>query len=542
MWALRVLSGPQAGEIFELRSGRNLIGRAQTCDIKLQSAGISKEHAEIHITGEKISLFDLNSSNGTFINGTRTSKTLVKVGDKVGVHDVIIDVIKAPKFKKAMSPVEHAQPTATHAPMGSHPNYSQPMGDMGVPNSMHGIPNSSSANIPPSIPASGFAGFMEKVNHYLETVALPGVYKLPQLLEFKMVLLGFIALFIFSTTMLSMIPMVAVTRASIISESKRRAQSIARTLATINQGNLMQGSYTSLNTNAAETEEGVKQVYIVQQSDGMILAPASRAGSTPDMPFVHTARRELRPQAVEVDSTTIGASFPIGLYDANTGEQMVKAHAIVLYDVGALAFDDGHVLSLFMQTLVLASIFGLIIFYFMYKLIEYPIATLNRQLDEALREKKDSTGVDFIFPPLQALVGNINSLLTRYMQGHTDNSASSQVVNKEGEAENIVQVIGYPAIAINKDQKIILANSAFGQLTRLEPAVLSNSNMQAIGDNAVIQNFQGLMAKAFENSRAIHSDNLEFSGHPCVISCQAVSSNSGIEYYLLTIAPAEGGG
>src|SRR5690606_35523006 len=116
---------------------------------------------------------------------------------------------------------------------------------------------------------------------YLERVALPGVYRLPQFVEFKMVLLGFVVLFIFSTTLLSRIPMVAISRASIVNESKRRAASIARTLATINQAALIQNSYSSLSTNAAESEDGVTQVLIVQQSDVMILAPATRAGTTP---------------------------------------------------------------------------------------------------------------------------------------------------------------------------------------------------------------------------------------------------------------------
>ncbi len=121
-----------------------------------------------------------------------------------------------------------------------------------------------------------------------------------------------------------MIPMVANTRASIIGESKRRAASIARTVATINQAALLQNSFSSLSTSAAETEDGVKQVLIVQQSDGMILAPASRAGTTPDLPFVHTARREMRPQAVEVDSSTIDASFPIGLLIRTRGSNPSK--------------------------------------------------------------------------------------------------------------------------------------------------------------------------------------------------------------------------
>jgi len=283
-------------------------------------------------------------------------------------------------------------------------------------------------------------------------------------------------------------------------------------------------------------------VLIVQQSDGMILAPASRAGTTPDLPFVHKARLEMRPQSEEIDGSTIGASFPIGLFDPNTGEQSVKAHAIVLYDIGSLAFDDGRAISLFMQTLLIACVLGLIVFYFMYKLIEYPLTSLNAQLDVALREKKDTTEVDFMFPALQNLIGNINSLLTRYVNGDGGNDSNKTFVNKDAEAENLVQIVGFPCVAISRENRIISCNTAFSQMTRVEVAQLQMQMLQALPDMALQQNIEHLLGKTRENSRVIHTDQLEFSGHLCLLSCQALSSATGdVDYFIVTVSPAEGG-
>ncbi len=537
MWAVRVLSGPQAGQIIELKIGRNLIGRSPHCDVKILSSGVSKEHSELHVTKEKITVVDLKSSNGTFVNGIKVQSNVIRLGDKISIHDIILDIVPAQQ-ERAVARAQVPQPVQYSMSPPAMPS-------QGVP-APHGIPQQSGAGGAPAAaynPDGPVKQLLNQLQEYMDRVALPGVYKLPQLIEFRYVLLGFIVVFIFATTLLSMIPMVAITRAGIITESKRRAQSIARTLATMNQAALLQGSYASLNTNAAESEEGVKQILIVQQSDGMIIAPASRAGTTPDLPFVHSARREIRPQTVEIDSSTIGASFPIGLYDPSSGEQAVKAHAIVLYDVGSLAFDDGHALSLFMQTIVLASIVGLLIFYFMYKLVEYPLVSLNSQLDIAMREKRDSTEVDFIFPPLQALVGNINSLLTRYIHGDGTSSNSGNFANKDGEAENLVQLIGFPCISISRDGRIIAANTSFAQMLRTDLSVLNGHSYQSIPDVAVQQNIEYLINKARENMRAIHNDQLEFGGHPCILSCQAMSSNGQeADYYLITISPTEGGG
>lgn len=532
MWALRILSGPQAGQIFDLKMGRNLIGRAPQCDIKLTSGGVSKEHSEIHVYKDKILVGDLQSSNGTFINGIKIQNSVLRLGDKISVHDIIMDIVPASEHRAARAPAV--------MPEGMPMNMSV---DPGMGGAMaQGIPTGGPTPAPAAayVNQSPLRQLTDRFQNYLDRVALPGVYRLPQLVEFKYVLLGFVVIYIFATTLLSMIPMVALTRASIISESKRRAQSMARTVAMLNQKSLLQDTYGSLTTNAVEAEEGVKQVLIVQQSDGMILAPASRAGTTPDLPFVHNARREMRPQTVEVDSTTIGASFPIGLYDPNTGEQTVKAHAIVLYDIGSLAFDDGRALSLFMQTLVLASLLGLVVYYFMFKLIEYPIGVLNAQLDQAMRDKSDSTEVKFQFPALQALIGNINSLLNRYVHGDgTSGFGGAGFANKDGEAENLVLLIGYPCAAIAKEGRIIAVNMAFSQLLRIETAALQGQHLRILPDVALQKNLEGLMAKAKENMRAVHTDQLEFSGHPCILSCQALG-NAEPEYYIVTVAPAEG--
>lgn len=544
MWALRLLSGPQAGQIVELKLGKNLIGRSPQCDVKLISPGVSKEHTEISVFKEKIVITDLRSSNGTYLNGIRIQTGLMRLGDKLGIHDVLADVIPAPEMRAQVPRVNTLPP-----PMGYHgggvapdlmSGMPQPMG-VGTPGA---TPTAGVGAAAPAFQQGGFSGLMQKLQEYMDRVALPGVYKLPQLVELKVVLLAFVVLFIFSTTLLSMIPMVQITRSSIVSESKRRAASIARTLATINQAALLQNSYSSLSTNAAESEDGVTQVLIVQQSDGMILAPASRAGTTPDLPFVHSARREMRPQSIEVDSSTIGASFPIGLFDPNTGEQSIKAHAIVLYDIGSLAFDDGRAISLFMQTLVIASLVGLLIYFFMYKLIEYPLVVLNSQLDAAMREKTDHTEVNFMFPPLQALIGNINSLLTRYVHGDGNSGAGGAAgfVNKDGEAENLVQIVGFPCVAISREGRIIACNPAFNQVARSESGQLAGLMYKAIPDVALQQNLDSLLGRSREDVRMLHTDQLEFSGHLCILSCQAMTSNGqDVDYFVVTVSPAEGG-
>lgn len=557
MWALRVLSGQQAGAVHPLKMGRNLIGRGANCDIKVVSSGVSKEHAEIHVYKDKILIVDLRSSNGTYLNGIKVQNGIVRLGDKMSVHDVILDIIPAVE-KTAPRPALVTQPAAPYgdpnmAPPGYPPGYPPP----GYPPAYGGAapaypypmaqadPNAAmpapSANV--MVNHGPIKGLLIQLEDYMDRVAMPGVYRLPQLLEFRMVLGSFIIGFIVAVTLLSMIPMVQITRSSITKESMRRAQSLARTLAQVNQQALLQGSYSMLSTHSVETEDGVKRALIVQQSDGVILSPASQAGNSPDLPFVVTARRETKPQAQQIDGSTIGASFPIGLYDPNTGEPVIKAHAIILYDIGSLAFDDGRALGLFFQTLVIAAIIGLLLFYFMYKLIEYPILNLNKQLDAAMREKKDNLQLDFQFPALQSLIGNMNSLLTRYIHGDTEGGGGAGVfANKDTEAANLLHLIGFPAVALRSDGSIIACNGGFEQLARNNSAAMANQTIDAILDTALRQNIEHLIAKAREVPHSIHSDQLEFSGHLCALNCQAFSTSEVVDFFVVSVAPVEGGG
>ena len=100
MWSVRMLSGPNVGQIFDLKLGKNIFGRGGASDCKVQSLGISKEHCEIHVYKDKIIIIDLKSSNGTFVNGVKIQNSILRVSDKISLFDVILT-------SKRTRPVNH---------------------------------------------------------------------------------------------------------------------------------------------------------------------------------------------------------------------------------------------------------------------------------------------------------------------------------------------------------------------------------------------------------------------------------------------------
>ena len=50
-----------------------MIGRAPTCDIMVEDPHLSRRHATVALTAEGVSLMDLGSTNGTWLNDRRIS-------------------------------------------------------------------------------------------------------------------------------------------------------------------------------------------------------------------------------------------------------------------------------------------------------------------------------------------------------------------------------------------------------------------------------------------------------------------------------------
>ncbi|BCL13622.1 FHA domain-containing protein [Micromonospora sagamiensis] len=68
---LTVAGGPMRGARFRLRPGPLVIGRASTVDIVVDDAHLSRRHAVVRSEGDTVTLNDLGSTNGTWLNDRR---------------------------------------------------------------------------------------------------------------------------------------------------------------------------------------------------------------------------------------------------------------------------------------------------------------------------------------------------------------------------------------------------------------------------------------------------------------------------------------
>jgi hypothetical protein len=90
---LRALSGPGAGKNFPLSpSGRTSMGRSRRNDIVVPEDAASAQHCRIDREGDSYVLHDLGSTNGTWVNGTRTERAVLQHGDRLKAGDTVFTV------------------------------------------------------------------------------------------------------------------------------------------------------------------------------------------------------------------------------------------------------------------------------------------------------------------------------------------------------------------------------------------------------------------------------------------------------------------
>jgi pSer/pThr/pTyr-binding forkhead associated (FHA) protein len=80
MAKLVVLSAGMTGRTQELKADKTTIGRVEDNTFQIAEPSVSSHHCEVLLRGKDVVVVDLNSTNGTFINGEKITEKVIKPG------------------------------------------------------------------------------------------------------------------------------------------------------------------------------------------------------------------------------------------------------------------------------------------------------------------------------------------------------------------------------------------------------------------------------------------------------------------------------
>ena len=96
MWILRTVSEGDAEKVFRiLPGGVRTLGRATGADFSVDGALVSRIHCRLIATpGGGLEVRDLESTNGTFVNGNRVTTAQLESGDRIQIGRVELVAVR----------------------------------------------------------------------------------------------------------------------------------------------------------------------------------------------------------------------------------------------------------------------------------------------------------------------------------------------------------------------------------------------------------------------------------------------------------------
>ena len=100
----------------ELTSDETTIGRNSDSNITIDNAGVSAHHAKIIREGDEFVIEDIESRNGTFVNGKRVTRQLLSEGDEVVISK---HILKLTNTQSQRAPARPPNDDTSHAVQGA---------------------------------------------------------------------------------------------------------------------------------------------------------------------------------------------------------------------------------------------------------------------------------------------------------------------------------------------------------------------------------------------------------------------------------------
>lgn len=397
MYKLVVIAGKLRGEEFILEEGENIVGRGDECQVQLLIDGISKKHLSITVTGDVAYIQDLDSANGTFVNGKIIKSITAKTGDKIALPDTIIQVVFVKEKKIIIKRMAHA---------GDHDDEEESLYLNG------GTP-------PDPLPG--------KIVHLFKYKFMRFVYSINKEYEWRVLFAILLTAFVFITISLTIFPILQDSKRLLLWETAKRGGHYADEIARMNARALEQNQLEQVNTAFLDNEPGVSS-YELFDLEGRIVRPLGKLNEYISDPFSIQAREWAASTTNKGNNVKkkvlgdgeIGIAQRIMAYNAKVGIFEAVGVIAIRFAPKSLAVEATKNSKAYLEALTTSAIVAIIFFGVIYFLTVRPIEEMRFQMEEALRGKRRNIEGNHLMGELIPLRNSINSVLQRFREMQND--------------------------------------------------------------------------------------------------------------------------
>jgi hypothetical protein len=492
MLELRVIKSPTgAGQVYEVPSDQSLVlGRAEDCDIRLNSTGISKKHCMITpLSGSRLEIEDLGSSNGTYVNGLLVKRHIMQPGDTLSVHSFVLQL-------------KHRVPVAEEVKKSTVDTAFRNVGEEAIDTS----------GLRQETPLG------EKVNIWLEGNVYPLADQLSSTLDVRMLFTIFLVLWTVIISALSLQPFKELANETARSESIEVARLYARQLVRLNQGAVIEQRFNEL-TIAIDSRRGqtpgVLDAMILNSENGTYMAPAEKLGQSipPDSPYGYYARLAASKDGEYVgyneDEGLAFVGVPIKIGTSEGNKTVATAVVVFSYLQGQLSFKQ--MLDQVVNSLLIGLVISWVFIAFLYRWTDGSLSRAAKSIEAALKSGYTTVSLPIRWPALTSLLQETSYALTKAQEGDAAGGGGGPD-SGDWAVASVNNTLG-AAAAFNTDLTVIAWNGAMAKIIGIQESLAVGSDIsQASRDVA----FETAIREMSAESQTMPWKNvqraIEFSG------------------------------
>ena len=518
MYRLVIVAGPNRGSSFALSEGENSIGRQVDNHIVLTSGRVSKRHCALLVGENEVFLRDEGSTNGTFVNGSLVRKQELRHGDKIGVGEFVMELIRlgAPAYPSIPSSASTGVSFQGSNAMQLSRSIPSPQAQQKGPHLS--LVTSREAAEPTDLPG--------KLKFIFEEKIMPIFYGMLLKSEYRSILAILFSCFVVIAVFGSAMPMQDLAEKSVNREALIRARVLAREVADRALPAIASHAESQIDLSLLEGEDSVKVVAITNLNL-QIIAPQARlnqlfAGGA-EAHFAVTMAKQFR-EGREVgmgglinDHTAVFIE-PIKTTDPRQIKTKVTAMAIVAIDFSTNMLQDGGLSVAYGVGFVIAGLAALLIFFITLRLSFKPYEVLNDDLDQVLRGELPRVTHEFKIEETEALWTNLNAAIQRLPKG---GEADFNSQNQETQVNWDMEIAPLRAICdagmqgfigFDQDFTIVGMNPQFEEISGIRMDVIGQNVQQAARDQAFASLISDLKDRILSSPSRSVVDEFEFSG------------------------------